>query len=385
MKLRHRLLTAGAVMAAAVSAPRAPALVSLEDGRDHLFVDGSVEMGYDSNVFANAQSGGSFVYQGTLGIEFTRRAGWIGVNGTASLDWARYGNFRNQDYVDPKLTAEFTKQTGRTTGSITMSVQREDRADVTVNTRDISWNYAAGLNFQYPVIERYSISGSFDYGRADYLDQQLFTNLTTYTENLYLYYILNEQRDLFLDYRLRQSDEETGSFDVDNSLSGGVSGKVYGPFNGSLQAGYETRRSHGGVDNGQDFGDLTMSGAATWNINRRMSLTANLSRDYSTTAEAQSIESTSAGLTFQDSFTAKASTTLSSAVGENKFLGNEGILEPSGKRRVDTFVDLSAAYFYTVNQHLKLSLSYSYYRSYSTLVFAEFPREQLDMTLSSHW
>src|SRR5580693_6642290 len=202
MKLQPRMLTAAAVMAAAVSATRAPALVSLEDGKDHLYVDGSVEVGYDSNVFANAQSGGSMTYQGTLGIEFARRAGWIGVNASASLDWARYANFRDQDYVDPKFTAELTKQTGRTTGSLTVSVQRENRADVTVNTRDTSWDYDLGLNFQYPVIERYSISGSFDYNRIDYQDQALFTNLTTYTENLYLYYILNEQRDLFVDYRL---------------------------------------------------------------------------------------------------------------------------------------------------------------------------------------
>jgi hypothetical protein len=301
------------------------------------------------------------------------------------VSFARYANFRDQNFVDPKLTAEFTKQTGRTTGSLTLSVQRENRADVTINTRDVSWDYDLGLNFQYPVIERYSIAGSFDYNRIDYQDQALFTNLTTYAENLYLYYILNEQRDLFINYRLRDSDEAGGTFDVDNALSGGVSGKVYGPFNGSLQAGYETRSSHGGPDNGEDFDDVTVSGTATWNMSRRMTLTTSLSRDYSTTATAESIESTSAGLTFQDSFTAKASTTLSALVGENKFLGDEGILEPSGVRRIDTFVDLSAAYFYTVNQHLKASVSYSYYLSHSTLAYADFPRHQVDFTLSSHW
>jgi hypothetical protein len=269
MKLQNRLLTAGAVVAVAFLTPSSQGLVSLEDGKDHIFVDGSVEVGYDSNVFANAQSGGSMTYQGTLGMEFTRRAGWIGVNASASLDWARYANFRDQDYVDPKFTAELTKQTGRTTGSLTLSAQRINRADVTVNTRDTSWVYDVGFNFQYPVIERYSIAGSFDYNRIDYLDQALFTNLTTYTENVFLYYILNEQRDLFVNYRLRTSDEEGGSYDVDNSLSAGVSGRVYGPFNGSLQAGYETRSSHGGPDNGEMFDDITVSGAATWNIDRR--------------------------------------------------------------------------------------------------------------------
>lgn len=385
MKLQHRLLTAAAVAVAAVSAPNSSGLVSLEDGKDHVFVDGSVEMGYDSNVFANALSGGSMVYRGSLGTEFTRRAGWIGVNATASLNWARYASFRSQNFVDPKLSAELTKQTGRTTGSLTVSVQREDRSDVEVNTRDISWNYDVGLNFQYPVIERYSISGSFDYTRADYQDQQLFTNLTTYSENLYLYYILNEQRDLFLDYRLRYSDEAGGTFDVDNSLSAGVSGKVYGPFNGSIQVGYETRSTHGGIDNGESFGDLTMSGSATWNLSRRMTFTANLARDYATTATALSIETTSAGLTFQDSFTAKSSTTLSAIAGETKFLGNQGLLEPSGERRVDSYLSLNVAYFYTIDQHLKVSLSYGYYLSHSTLAYADFPRSQLDMTLSSHW
>jgi hypothetical protein len=385
MKLPTRSLTASAVMAVAVFIPSARALVSLEDGKDHLFVDGTFNIGYDSNVFANAQSGGSMVYSGSLGVDFTRRAGWIGVNGSASLQYARYGSFREQNYVDPKFTAEFTKQTGRTTGSLTFSIQRENRADLTVNTRDVSWNYDIGLNFQYPVIERYSISGSFDYNHADYQDQQLFVNLSTYTENLYLYYILNEQRDLFLDYRTRYSDEATGIYDIDNSLSAGVSGKVYGPFNGALQLGYQQRNPHGGPDSGQANDDLTATGSATWNMNRRMTLTANLSRDFATTASAQSIETTNAGLIFQDSFTARASSTLMAGVGQNKFLGSQGILESDGKRRVDNFIDLSAAYFYTIDQHLKLSVNYTYYRSWSTLAYAEFPRHMITMGLASHW
>ena len=293
MKLQHRLLTAAAVVAAAVCAPRARALVSLEDGRDRLYVDGTVEMGYDSNVFANAQSGGSMLLEGSLGTEFARRAGLIGVDATAALSFARYANFRDQDYVDPKLTAELTKQTGRTTGSLVVSMQRENRADVDVNTRDVSWNYDVALNVQYPVIERYSISGTFDYSYADYQDQQLFTNLATYTGSLYLYYILDEQRDFFVDYRARYSAVANGSDDIDNSLSAGVNGQRLRPFQrldpGRLPgAGVLRRRRRRAT-----YNDLTASGSTTWNINRRMSLATDLSRDFSTTAQAQSIDSTS--------------------------------------------------------------------------------------------
>jgi hypothetical protein len=387
MKFQHRLLTAAAVATVAVAAPRAAALVSLEDGKDHLFVDATTNVAYDSNVFTNAQDQGSLEFTGTLGTEFTRRAGWIGVNATAALDWAEYARFSSLNYVDPSLKAELTKQTGRTTGSLTLGLKREDRADVDVNTRDISWNYDAGLNFQYPVIERYSISGSLEYAQVNYKDQALFTNQTTYSGNLYLYYILNEVRDLFVDYRTELTDEAKGAGDeLDRSISVGVSGKVIGPFNGSLQAGYSARASVGATGPfSVASNDWTASGTLAWNLSRRMTLSADLMRDFSTTAEAQSIESTSLGLTFQDSFTAKASLTLDFAAGENAFLGTEGEIAPGGRQRVDRYASLSASYFYTLNKHLKAYVTYSYYRSWSSLPLAEFPREQASMGLSTHW
>jgi hypothetical protein len=384
MNLQNRLLTAAAVMATAVCAPAARALVSLEDGKDRLYIDGTVEMGYDSNVFANAHSGASMLYQGSLGTEFARRAGWIGVDATASLTFARYANFRDQDYVDPKVTAELTKQTGRTTGSLLVSVQRENRADVDVNTRDVSWNYDVDLNFQYPVIERYSISGSLEYTYADYRDKQLFTNLSTYTGNLYLYYILDAQRDFFIDYRARYSGLANATDDVDNALSAGVNGRIYGPFNGSLQAGYQVRSTRGGLSAGS-HDDLTAGGSVSWNINRRMSLIGSLSRDFSTTAQAQSIEATSVNLALKDSFSAKASVALDGAAGQSRFLGSGALAAPGGTRRTDNFASIGASYFYTLNEHLKISINFVYFKNWSTLAYAEFPRSQVNLSLQSHW
>jgi hypothetical protein len=384
MKFQQRLLTAAAVVAAAVVSPSARALVSLEDGKDHIFVDGSVEMGYDSNVFANGLDNGSLSYEEVVTTEFTRRAGWIGVNVSASVTAMQFERFTSQNYVDPSLSAEFTKQSGRTTGSITLSVQREDRADVNVNTRDISWNYDAGLNFQYPVIERYSITGTFDYSRANYDDQLLFTNQTVYSSNLYLYYILNDQRDMFIDYRYRLTDEANGQKYVDNSLMIGVSGRVFGPFNGSLQVGYQDRTPYG-VAGPNGYNDTNAAGSMTWNITRRIALTANVSQDFSTTANAISIETSSAGFTLQDSISSKAVATLTATGGENRFLGTAGKQAPDSQQRVDQFIAMSAFYSYAFNEHLKLQVGCSYYRNWSNLSFADFPRTQYNLTVSSHW
>lgn len=384
MKLKQRLCAAAVLTSIALAAPGLRALVSLEDGKDRGYVDATVDLGYDSNVFANAQSGGSFVYEGTVLAELARRAGWIGVNVTAGFDFARYANFRDQDYVDPRFSAEFTKQTGRTTGSFTVNILRQDRADIDVNTRDTAWIYSTALDFQYPVIERYSISGSLGYTRTDYEDRTLFVNQQMYTGNLYLYYVLNEQRDLFIDARSRYTRESNGEYDIDRALSAGVSGRVYGPFNGSLQVGYQVRNPYHSLDSGT-FNDFTASGSATWNMNRKMTLTAEVSRDYSNTAQALTVDATRGGLTFQDSLTAKASVTLQAAAGENRFLGVEGLTAGDGVRRVDTFVSFGAAYFYTINQHLKVALLYDYYRNWSTLAYAEFPRDQVTLELKSHW
>ena len=44
-----------------------------------------------------------------------------------------------------QLLPEFTKQTGRTTGSLSLSASRESRADAAVNLRSTSWNIPVGL------------------------------------------------------------------------------------------------------------------------------------------------------------------------------------------------------------------------------------------------
>jgi hypothetical protein len=386
MKFQQRVLTAAAVTAAAVVCPHALALVSLEDGRDHLFIDGSVEMSYDSNIFAHAQSGGSLAYEGSLSTEFVRHAGWIGVNIKASLSFANFARYSQQNYVDPSINAELTKQTGRTTGSLTFSMQKINRADVDVNTRDVSWVYDAGLNFQYPVIERYSVSGAFDASHTDYLNKQLFTDSTAYSGSLYLYYVLNEVRDIFVDYRSRLTDEGNGQNELDNSLTAGVSGRVIGPFNGSLQVGYQVRNPTGGTPSSSGrYGDLNGSGTMTWNVNRRVTLTADLLKDFAVTANALSVDTLSGGLTLQDSLTSKAVATLDGSVGENRFLGNDGQATPGGPERIDRFISFGGFYSYAFNEHLKLQVGYSYYKSWSDVAYAEFPRAQYNLTLSSHW
>ena len=379
MKLLHRF-TAAVLLAGAVvlATPRARALVTLEDGLDQFFVNGSYGIAYDSNVFANSTRGGSWTRSGSFGIEFVRRAGWIGVNGSMNWSLTDFVNYPAQNFLDPAMSLEFTKQTGRTTGSLVISAQRTDRADVDVNTRDTSWNYNVGLNFRYPVIERYSLAGGLTYSDVEYTDQKLFTNLATYAASLDLYYILSDARDLFGGYRYRYSQSANHTFDTDHGVHLGISGRIVPKINGSISVGYDLRTPHG--DGTGQFASYTASGSATWNYNRKLSITGDISKDFALTATDTTTDATTADLALQYAMNAKVSFSAGLGGGETQFLSKIG-----GTQRKDWSFNANMGVNYTYNQHLTASLNYGYYRNWSTIDFATFPREQLNLNVSSRW
>src|SRR5262245_50475691 len=89
------------VLAATLACPPAQALVTLNDGRDRIFVTGTFGATHDSNVFANNQNQGDVVYTSSIIAEYTRRAGWIGVNGSVALTSSSFGDHRDQNFNNP--------------------------------------------------------------------------------------------------------------------------------------------------------------------------------------------------------------------------------------------------------------------------------------------
>src|SRR5581483_3811525 len=140
-----------------------------------------------------------------LSIEYERRAGWIGVNGNIGIASSRFGHFREQDFANPSMSLEFTKQSGRTTGSLTLNAARESRADAAVNLRSSSWNYGTELSYKYPIVGAYTLAGQFGYGLRKYTNEAVFANLGTFTAGVNLLKILSTERELMAGYRYRYS------------------------------------------------------------------------------------------------------------------------------------------------------------------------------------
>lgn len=372
---RHWALAGCALLK--LSTTSAWALFKFNEGRDQIYVNTSVSAGYDSNIFAQKDGEGDVVTNGTLALEYARHAGMIGVNGQIGWNIGKFASNASEDFSNPSLNLEFVKDSGRTTGSFTLSATRQSQADANVNQRTDSWSYNAGLNWKYPVIERYSLAGTFGYGLIDYVDNSAgLTDLTTYTASGDVYYTYSSQRDIIAGYRIRQSDTSAGGGTTDHSFTAGVTGKILAKLKGTVRAGYQIRQDG---DTGKNYGSTTASASATWTVNKRFTLTGTLNKDFSTTATDSSVDTTSFNLDAQ--YALRNHWSLYSGIG----VGYSDFLNGSDAGRTDHYFTWSAGVNYSLNEHFKASLTYSYFQNWSTREASNFDRNSITLNLSSRW
>ena len=360
-----------------LSTTSAWALFKFNEGRDQIYVNTSVSAGYDSNIFAQKGGEGDVVTNGSLGLEYIRHAGMIGVNGQLGWNIGKFASNASEDFSNPTLGLELVKESGRTTGSFTLNATRQSQADPNVNQRTDSWSYNTGLNWKYPVIERYSLAGTFGYGLIDYVDNSAgLTDLTTYTASGDVYYTYSSQRDIIAGYRIRQSDTSSGGGTTDHSFTAGVTGKILAKLKGTVRAGYQIREDG---DTGKNYGSTTASASATWTVNKRFTLTGTLNKDFSTTANDASVDTTSFNLDAQ--YALRNHWSLYSGVG----VGYSDFLNGSDTGRTDRYFTWSAGVNYSLNEHFKASLTYSYFQNWSTRDLSNFDRNSITLNLSSRW
>lgn len=366
------------VLAACLACPPARALVTFNDGKEHIYVTGTATVAIDSNIRARAGGGGDTIYSAGLLAEYTRRAGLIGVNGSVGLDLSRFVEHRDENFLNPRLTLEFDKATGRTTGAINLSAARENRADPAANLRAQSWNYATGVNFKYPVIERYSFAGNLGYTSRVYDAQTGLSDLRTYVAGADLLYALSSERDLLAGYRYRYSETSTLTAFDDHSFTAGVTGRIIPHLNGSVRAGYQVRRPHGATPEG-DYRGLTASGAVIWSATKKFSLTGQLSRDVSVTANNLSVDTFSGGLDAQYVVSGRLSLFATIGGGESRYLGL------AANQRRDRFFTWGGGVNYTILPQLKATLAYHYFQNNSTSSLSDYEQNLTTLALSSRW
>ena len=371
-------LVLAAALSALLACPPALALVSLSDGRNQIYVTASATFSWDSNIYANSTSGGDYLFNAGLGLELKRRAGLISVDGSVAIDATQFADNSSENSLNPRFRTEFSKTGGRTTGVLSLGAARQSRAASAANLRSASWLYDVTLNLKYPVIERYSIAGSVGYSRLDYVNNAVLVDLQTFSASADLFYVYTSERDLFAGYRYRHGETSASSAFDDHAITVGVSGKLLPKLNGVVRFGYQVRQPSGTAED--SYTALTASAATTWNVSRRLSLTGQAAKDFSTTSTNLNIDALTFNLDAQYAMNSKLTFAGGVGYGINDFLG-----VPGADRQDEFFTWNVGANYKVLNERLAVGLMYAYLRNWSTLDYSDFERNSVNLNLSSRF
>lgn len=355
----------------------ARALINLDGSRNQLFVFGSVTFGYDSNIFSDSSGRDDYTVSGAVGAEIKRRAGIIAVNATATFSYSTYGSYTEENSFNPNFNVEFNKTTGRTTGALTINAFRESRSDSAVNLRTNSWNFPVGLSLKYPVNDKYYFTSQTSYLQRRYVDSTVLANYTDYSQGIDVFYVYTSKLDLVGGYRIRVSQTSIGDDTVDHWFNVGATGGLFAKLNGTVRLGYQVRDVSGSTE--RQYSHFNALAGVTWPTTRKLNLSGQLSRDFSTIATGASVDSTTASLRASYSATRKIEFSTGVAYGQNRFLGT-----PPPARR-DTFFSWDVGARYRMNEHLQVGVTYTYFRNWSTFDFSDFDRQGFSVDVSSRY
>jgi len=290
------------------------------------------------------------------------------------MDLTRFAKITGQNGLNPTFYVEFNKTTGRTTGALTINAYRSNRADSAVNLRTTSWNFPLGLNVKYPINDRFYVTSQTGYLSRRFVNNNALSNYLDYTEGVDLYYVYTSKLDLLGGYRVRSADTDAGKT-LDQNFSLGATGGILAKLNGLIRLGYKVRDIYKTHD---QYSQWSVNTALTWNATRKLAVTAQASRDFSTTATALSVDSLSGTLHATYVFTRKFQAETGIGGGRNLFLG-------STPRRQDEFFSWDVGATFNYNEHFKANFAYNYLHNWSTLSTSTFVRNGYSLNLSSRF
>lgn len=357
--------------------PSGHALLNIDGARNQIFVFGGVTFGYSSNIFSESTARGDYNLNASAGVELKRRAGIISVNSTFRVDYQRFGEYTSENSLNPNFFVEFIKNTGRTTGSFTVRAFRESRSDSAVNLRTNSWNFPLGLNLKYPINDKFYATSTTTYLRRRYSDSSVLANLTDYSEAIDLFYVYTSKLDLVGGYRVRLTRPSFGGDTADHWFNLGASGGLFAKLDGVLRLGYQLRQVSGPA--AENFSHVNLLAALNWPLTRKLSLSGQVGRDFSTIATGSSVDSTSVALRANYAYNRRLELETGVSAGRNTFLGRA---QPA---REDSFFSWDVGARYKFNEHLDVGATFNYFLNWSTFSFSDFDRLSYSVDISSRY
>lgn len=370
----NRLLLLAVLLATILPAQ---ALLNIDGTRNQLFVFGGLTFTHSDNLFAEPVGRADYTVTAQLGAELQRRAGIVSVTAIAKVDFVSYGEFTAQNSTNPNLSVLFTKSSGRTTGSLSISAYRESRSDSAVNLLTNSWNYPIALNLRYPLNQKLYLTSATGYLRRSYQDNPILVSYTDYSEQVDMNYVYSSKLDLTAGYRIRVGKTIVEGRTFDHWFNVGATGNLFSKMSGTLRFGYQLRDFQ--QNSGQRYDQFNAQATVNWPITRKVNFGLRLNRDFNTIATGTSVDTTSLALQATYTYNSKIDFHANIGTGRNRFL------DLASLDRRDNFFTWSAGGRYRLNEHFQAGASYVFLRNSSSRALSEFDSHGYSLDITSRF
>jgi len=367
----------------AAATPESYALLTFNDGKDKILVQGTYSFGYDTNIFTQRVAKGAVSQAYSVSLTYNRKAGIIGVSAATSMSHNVFSGVSGQNFYDPNLSLAFTKGTGRTTGSLSLQGTKSDVPDPIANNRAESWLYSSTLDLRYFLNSRYFLTDTAEYSATDYTNKILFSNLQSYNDNLAINYRYDSKLDLNASSNLGYSTTKNIKA-TSYGLNFGSVGTILSKLSGTTNFGYEisndsyARNLVGASGKRSDsFSSFRSATSLTWRPKTSFGLTATLDKDFSISSTDVKTNTLQAGLTSDFALFQRFKTSIGGNYTGTVFLGP--LSQGRRDRLYQVFVNVGTA----LTTHIRVNLEYAYMVNYSTLAVGHFTRQLLTLAITA--
>ncbi|HYD84015.1 MAG TPA: outer membrane beta-barrel protein [Opitutus sp.] len=358
-------------------APQTRALFTLNEGKELIFVSATYSIGLDTNVFTRSADQESFTQNFSFSADYSRQAGLISVTANIGTSTGRFESIRNQDFADPSLSVAFRKRYGRTTGSLRLQTRRESQPDPDAGQRTEAWNHNMALDVRYPVNDRYFFTNGFSALTKLYTNKSSFSDLTSFSDSIAINYAYTSKLDLNAAYKFGYSQTSHNTNAFDQSLTVGASGGILPKLSGSLNMGVTRRANETSIGIDEVFTGFSSGTSLKWLYSRRLTFTADLNSDFSTTSTDITVLRTSGGLHATASLSSKYIVGSGITYTISNFLGIAG----AGRR--DEMLQFDASLGLALTTHIRTSVAYSYMLNRSNFPGSDFERHTAAFTITA--
>jgi hypothetical protein len=375
---RSRLISLALAGSTLIAVPTAYSLTKL--GRGTVNVTARLNFDYDTNIFGNSSESGDSSVVFTPGLSYTRNVGVISTAVNLGVKSIAFNDTNGQDSLDPFLNANFRLDRAQK-GSISsgFTYARTTEANELLLTRTQSDEFRGNGRIDYFYSDKTGVRANVQYRLSDF-NTSGFGDVDSYSVGGGLLYRYSPKltTNLTYDYSPESVKNSANTGSNPNSenhrISVGLDGQLRPKVNGNISVG----KAYRNFDVGGSADTFLLASSISWTASAKTSFNLSSSKNFDTSAGAESIRLFAVTLGVKQTLTEKLS--ISGNVGRQETDIDQ---VPGPIARADKADIWGLKLDYLINEHFNASGGVTHRNNTSSLLQADYVRTVYTFALNA--